>query len=42
VGGFLVLGVVGPAWLGNRLIGWPGLIVGPLLILGLIALLDRW
>ena len=42
VGGFLVLGVVGPAWLGERLIGWPGLILGPLLILGLVALLDRW
>jgi hypothetical protein len=42
VGGFLLLGVAGPAWLGNRLLGWPGLIVGPLLVMGLVALLDRW
>lgn len=42
VGGFLLLGVFGPAWLGDRLLGWPGLIAGPLLVMGLVALLDRW
>lgn len=40
--GFLVLGVAAPLWLGNRLIGWPGLILGPLLALALVAILDRW
>jgi len=40
--GFTLLGVVGPAWLGHRLIGWPGLVIGPLLLLTLVALLDRW
>jgi hypothetical protein len=40
--GFLGLGVIGVAWLGNRLIGWPGLIVGPLLAMAFVGLLDRW
>jgi hypothetical protein len=33
--------VIGPAWLGHRLVGRPGLIAGPLLLLALVALLDR-
>lgn len=40
--GVLTLTLVGPAWLGNRLLGWPGLIIGPLLAMLLVALLDRW
>ena len=36
------LGIVGPALLGHWLIGWPGSILGPLIILGAIAKLGRW
>ncbi len=40
--GYVGLGVAGPAYLGGSLIGWPGAILGPLLMLGLIAVLGRW
>lgn len=36
------LGIAGPAVLGNTLLGWPGAVLGPLLVLGLIAKLGRW
>lgn len=40
--GYATLGIVGPAWLGSWLIGWPGALFAPLLVLGLIARLGRW
>ncbi len=40
--GYTGLGVAGPAYLGNVLIGWPGAILGPLIALGVIAVLGRW
>ena len=40
--GYTGLGIAGPAYLGDLLIGWPGAILGPLLVLGAIALLGRW
>lgn len=40
--GYTGFGVAGPAALGNTLIGWPGAVLGPLLVLGLIAKLGRW
>lgn len=40
--GYTGLGVWGPAALGNQLLGWPGAILGPLLALGVIAVLGRW
>jgi hypothetical protein len=40
--GYVGLGVAGPAYLGGSLIGWPGAVLGPLLMLGLIAVLGRW
>ncbi|MBN1313050.1 MAG: hypothetical protein JXB30_16680 [Anaerolineae bacterium] len=36
------LGVAGPAYLGCHLIGWPGVLAGPLCMLVLIAVLGRW
>lgn len=40
--GYGGLGVAGPAYLGNSLIGWPGVILGPLAMLGVIAVLGKW
>lgn len=40
--GYTGLGVAGPAMLGGRLLGWPGAVIGPLLVLGVIAVLGRW
>jgi len=39
---YLGLGITGPAVLGGKLIGWPGAVLVPLAILGLIAKLGRW
>lgn len=39
---YTVLGVAGPAYLGGQLIGWPGAILGPVLVLGAIAILGKW
>jgi hypothetical protein len=36
------LGIVGSAFLGNWLFGWPGGVLVPLAILALIAKLGRW
>lgn len=36
------LGVAAPAVLGGNLLGWPGAVLGPLLALGVIAVLGRW
>ncbi|HEC23542.1 MAG TPA: hypothetical protein ENI95_11575 [Chloroflexi bacterium] len=40
--GYVSLGLAGPAYLGGRLMGWPGAILGPVLALGAIAVLGRW
>ena len=40
--GYAGLGVAGPAYAGNALLGWPGAVLGPLLALGIIAILGRW
>jgi hypothetical protein len=40
--GYLVLGVVGPAYFGSQLLGVSGAVMFPLAVLILIALLDRW
>jgi len=40
--GYTGLGVAGPALLGGNLLGWPGAVLGPLIVLGLIAILGRW
>jgi hypothetical protein len=44
VGGttYLGLGIIGPAYLAYHLIGWPGILAGPLCILIGIAVLGRW
>lgn len=42
VGGYLSLGVAAPAWGGFRLIGWPGALIAPMLVLLLMALVDQW
>jgi hypothetical protein len=39
---YLGLGIVGPAYLGYYLVGWPGAIIGPLCTLVMIAILGRW
>jgi hypothetical protein len=38
----LICLLVGPAYLGLRLIGWPGALIGPPLALALIAWLGNW
>jgi hypothetical protein len=40
--GYATLGIAGPAWFGSWLIGWPGAVFAPLLVLSLIARLGRW
>lgn len=40
--GYVGLGIAVPAYLGSLLIGWPGILVGPVLALGCIAVLGRW
>jgi len=40
--GYASLGIAGPAVLGDWLIGWPGAVLVPLLVLGIIAKLGRW
>jgi hypothetical protein len=40
--GYAGLGIAGPAYLGHALIGWPGAILGPLLVLCSVAILGRW
>ena len=39
---YLGLGIVGPAYLAYQVVGWPGVLAGPLLILVVIAVLGRW
>jgi hypothetical protein len=39
---YLGVGIVGPAYLAHYLIGWPGILVGPLSMLMVIAILGRW
>lgn len=39
---YVGLGIAGPAYLGHYLVDWPGLIVGPLITLVMIAILGRW
>jgi hypothetical protein len=39
---YVGLGIIGPAYLGAFLVSWPGLLAGPLCVLVLIALADRW
>ena len=40
--GYTGLGIVGPAYLGGLLIGWPGAILSPLLVLAAIAWFGHW
>ena len=40
--GYVGLGIVLPAHLGSTLVGWPGAILLPLLVLGSIAWFGRW
>jgi hypothetical protein len=40
--GYTLFGLAGPAYLGARLIGWPGAIAGPLLTLLLVAVAGGW
>lgn len=42
IAGYAGLGVAGPAYAGRLLIGWPGMIIAPILILIAIAILGRW
>jgi hypothetical protein len=42
ISGYLLLGIVLPAYLGGRLMGISGAILFPLAVLIVIALLDRW
>jgi hypothetical protein len=42
VAAYVSLGIAGPAYLGYTLVGWPGVIAGPLLALAIIAILGRW
>ncbi len=42
VAAYTGLGIVGPAYLAHTLIGWPGVIAGPLFSLVMIAILGRW
>jgi hypothetical protein len=39
---FVGLGLAGMGTLGNSLIGWPGVILGPTLAIAVIAVADRW
>jgi hypothetical protein len=39
---YVGMGIVGPACLIRYFIGWPGLLLGPMCALVLIALADRW
>jgi hypothetical protein len=39
---FFGVGLVGSGYLGSRLIGWPGAIIGPILAIIIIGLIDRW
>ncbi len=40
--GYVGLGLIGPIYLGEWLIGWPGAVLAPVFALGVIALLGRW
>ncbi len=40
--GYASFGLAGPAYLGERLLGWPGAVLGPVLMLGVIAVLGKW
>src|SRR5574341_2465141 len=40
--GYAGFGVAGPAYLGGHLLGWPGAVAGPLIILGVVAVLGKW
>ncbi len=42
IAAYIGLGIAGPAYLGYYLIGWPGVFVGPLCALVIIAILGRW
>ncbi|GAB4470219.1 MAG: hypothetical protein Kow00124_06200 [Anaerolineae bacterium] len=40
--GYLGLGIALPAYLGSLLIGWPGAMLAPLLVLAGVVILGRW
>jgi hypothetical protein len=40
--GYTGFGVVGPAYLGGLLLGWPGVVLGPLIMLIVVAVLGKW
>lgn len=42
VAAYLLLGIIGLGLLGKSAIGWPGLLIGPIGGLILVALIDRW
>ncbi len=42
VAAYIGLGIAGPALLSYYLVGWLGVIVGPICVLVLIAVLGRW
>jgi len=39
---YLGLGFIGPAYGGNALLGWPGLIAGPMIAVAIISWLGQW
>ena len=40
--GYVGLGIAAPAYLGALLIGWPGGVAAPVIILACIAVVGRW
>jgi hypothetical protein len=40
--GYIGLGILLPGYLGSTLVGWPGMILAPLLVLGSVAWFGRW
>src|SRR4051812_39819783 len=40
--GYTALGIALPIFVGLRLLGWPGALLGLLIVLATLAILDRW
>lgn len=40
--GYVGLGLIGTAYAGYRLIGWAGLLVGPVLVVWIVSRLGHW
>ncbi len=39
---YVGLGIAAPAYLGHLVVGWPGLIIGPVLVIAAISRLGHW